>query len=133
VPARPLRSPRRVSAQFARFLTVGLSNTALSYLVYASLVAVVPYWIAGALAFAAGAVNGYVLNRRWTFAAADSVGARTRYVAVQLAGLGTTTGLLWLLVGREGLHRLWAYALTIPVVTLATFAANRTWTFQPSR
>ncbi len=105
----------------------------LSYLVYASLVTVMPYWIAGALAFAAGAVNGYVLNRRWTFAATDSAGARARYVAVQLCGLGTTSGLLWLLVGREGIHRLWAYALTIPVVTVATFAANRTWTFQPSR
>jgi putative flippase GtrA len=125
--------PRRVSAQFARFLTVGLSNTVLSYLVYVSLVTVMPYWIAGALAFAAGAVNGYVLNRRWTFAATDSAGARARYVAVQLCGLGTTSGLLWLLVGREGIHRLWAYALTIPVVTVVTFAANRTWTFQPSR
>ena len=132
MPARLTRSPRRVSAQFARFLTVGLSNTALSFVAYAALVDVLPYWVAGALAFAAGAVNGYVLNRRWTFAATDSAGARARYLAVQLCGLGTTTGLLWLLVGGEGLHRLWAYALTIPVVTVATFAANRAWTFQPS-
>jgi len=41
VPARPLRSPPRVSAQFGRFLAVGLSNTALSSLAYTALVTVV--------------------------------------------------------------------------------------------
>jgi hypothetical protein len=35
-----------------------------------------------------------------------------------------------LLVSQEGLHRIWSYALTIPVVTIATFLANRAWTFQ---
>jgi putative flippase GtrA len=73
-----------------------------------------PYWLAGALAFAAGAVDGYVLNRRWTFAAADSAASRLRYLTVQLAGLGATTALLWFYVSIAGVHRLWAYALTIP-------------------
>jgi putative flippase GtrA len=130
VPARPTRSPHGVSAQLARFLTVGLSNTALSYVVYASLVFVVPYWIAGALAFAAGATNGYVLNRRWTFSSPDSNGARLRYLAVQLAGLGASTGMLRLLVSDAGVHRIWAYALAVPPITAGTFLANRGWTFQ---
>lgn len=130
MPAKPTRSPRRVSAQLGRFLTVGLSNTALSYLVYAALVQVAPYWIAGALAFAAGAVNGYVLNRRWTFSAVDSGGARVRYLAVQLAGLVAVTFLLRLLVSDAGVHRLWAYALAVPPVTAGSFLANRGWTFQ---
>jgi putative flippase GtrA len=60
----------------------------------------------------------------------DSTGARARYLAVQLCGLGATSGLLWLFVRGEGLHRLSTYALTIPLVTVATFAANRGWTFQ---
>jgi putative flippase GtrA len=133
-PARPLRSPPRVSAQFARFLVVGVSNTTLSFLVYDALVvAGTPYWTAGALAFAAGAVNGYVLNRRWTFAAPDSAASRLRYLAVQLAGLGSTTALLWLYVSAAGVHRLWAYALTIPFVTVGTFAANRAWTFDAAQ
>jgi putative flippase GtrA len=131
-PARPLPSPR-ASAQLARFLVVGLSNTTLSFLVYTALVTAVPYWMAGALAFAAGAVNGYVLNRRWTFRAPDSTASKVRYLMVQLGGLGATTCLLWLLVSADGVHRIWAYASTIPVVTVATFAANRVWTFGPSR
>jgi putative flippase GtrA len=109
---------------------VGLSNTALSFVVYMALVAVIPYSIAGALAFAAGAVNGYVLNRRWTFSAPDSNGARLRYLTVQLAGLGATAGVLRLLVSDAGVHRIWAYALAVPPVTAGTFLANRGWTFQ---
>ena len=35
MPARPLRSPPRASAQFGRFLAVGLTNTVLSFLLYA--------------------------------------------------------------------------------------------------
>ena len=119
--------------QFARFVLVGISNTMLSYVVYAALVlAAVPYALAGALGFAAGAVNGYRLNRRWTFHRRDSTGLLARYLVVQLAGLGATSGLLWLLVAGGHLHRLPSYALTIPFVTVATFVANRSWVFATS-
>jgi putative flippase GtrA len=135
-PARPRRSQLRASAarsaaQFARFLVVGLGNTVISFVLYTALVlAGAPYWAAGALAFCAGAANGYVFNRRWTFAVPDSAGARARYLVVQLGGLGGTTGLLWTLVSA-GTGRIGAYAATIPVVTAATFAVNRGWTFAP--
>ena len=128
-PAKPLPSPPHVSAQFARFLAVGVGNTALSFAVYAVLVEVAPYWIAGAVAFSAGAVNGYMFNRRWTFTSPDSTPARLRYLAVQLGGLGATTGLLRVFVSDAEVHRIVAYALTIPLVTVATFTANRIWTF----
>ncbi len=117
-------------AQFARFVAVGVSNTLVSFALYTALIlAATPYWAAGAIAFAAGSVNGYVLNRRWTFDVADSIAARTRYVAVQLCGLGATSGLLWLLVSDAGFDRIAAYVLAIPVVTIATFLANRNWAF----
>lgn len=117
--------------QFGRFVVVGVSNTTVSLLAYAGLLRVdVPYPVAGAIAFLAGAVNGYVLNRRWTFAASDTWRARHRYVLVQLAGLGATTVLLWMVVSLAGFGRISAYALTIPMVTLATFTANRGWTFR---
>jgi putative flippase GtrA len=116
--------------QLARFACVGVANTVLSYVVYAVLVSAgCPYLPAGAVAFAAGAVNGYRLNRRWTFRSTDSAARRIRYLAVQLGGLGATTGLLWLFVSVAGSHHFVGYALTIPAVTLTTFAANRGWTF----
>ncbi len=135
-PVRPLRSRPPASAailvgaQFARFVTVGASNTALSFAAYTVLLlAGLPYLLAGALGFAAGAVNGYVLNRRWTFRAADSTRARARYLAVQICGLGATTGLLRVFVEGAGVGRIGAYLVTVPIVTVAMFVANRAWTF----
>jgi putative flippase GtrA len=99
------RAPR----QFARFAAVGVGNTLLSLAVYAAL-------SSAALAFSAGAVNGYFLNSRWTF---GSRGSKIRYLLVQLAGLGATAAIT----------RRLGYRIALPVVTAGTFAANRTWTF----
>ncbi|HUE25978.1 MAG TPA: GtrA family protein [Solirubrobacteraceae bacterium] len=120
----------RLFGQLCRFALVGLANTLLSYLLYTALVAArVPYTLAGAIGFTAGAINGYILNRRWTFASPDSRRARSRYLIVQLAGLGATSAMLWLVVSAGATSRLTAYAVTIPIVTLATFSANRSWAF----
>jgi putative flippase GtrA len=119
-----------VARQFGRFVLVGISNTAISFVAYAVLIRVgVPYWASGAFAFALGAANGYILNRRWTFAARDTMRARLRYLVVQTAGLGATVALLWLFVSSAGIDRLAAYPITIPIVTLTTFFANKGWTF----
>jgi putative flippase GtrA len=120
----------KVTRQFGRFVTVGLSNTAISIIVYTGLLGVgVVYWLSGGIGFAAGAINGYLFNRRWTFASPDSWRARIRYVVVQLAGLFGTAGLLWGFVSSARIGRVGAYAVVIPVVTAATFLANRNWTF----
>jgi putative flippase GtrA len=119
-----------VVRQFARFVLVGATNTALTLATYVSLRAAgMPYLLAGAAGFAVGAVNGYVLNRRWTFAAADSSAARIRYLAVQLGGLAASTLSLWALVRGVGLGRVPGELLAVPAVTILMFAANRSWTF----
>jgi putative flippase GtrA len=135
-PRRPLAKPGRAGrlglvTQFVKFIFVGASNTAISFVAYAGLIWFgLVYWLAGAIAFVLGAVNGYVLNRRWTFASSDTTEARLRYLVVQLAGLGATTLLLWLFVSSGALTRLEAYAAALPAVTLATFLANRGWVFR---
>jgi putative flippase GtrA len=85
--------------------------------------------LAAPLAFAAGAANGYVLNRRWTFAASDSTRARVLYIAVQGVGAGSTSLLVLLFVRVAGTGKVGAYLAAIPPVTVAMFAANRLWTF----
>src|SRR5215208_2191760 len=126
-----LRTLRRRdhARQFARFLVVGVGNTVLSFVVYdALLVLGVSYAIAAPLAFAAGAVNGYVFNRRWTFAARDSTRARILYVAVQVVGAVSTSLLVTLIVAAGG-GRIGAYLAAVPPVTVVMFMANRVWTF----
>lgn len=132
MPAR--RRLRGISLEFARFVLIGVGNTLVSFVVYDALLAfAVPYPAASAVAFAAGAVNGYLLNRGWTFRADDSARARIRYVVVQTGGLALTTGLLSLLVRAGQLGEVAGYAATLPLVTTATFLANRTWVFSPTR
>jgi putative flippase GtrA len=116
--------------QLGRFLVVGVSNTVLSFLVYRLLLAIGAWYVLAApVAFAAGALNGYVFNRRWTFAAPDTTRARVSYVVVQAAGALSTSLLVIFFVRALGTGRVWAYLAAIPPVTLCMFAANRLWTF----
>ena len=115
--------------QFARFLLVGVGNTVLSFVVYRVLLALGIWYAAAApLAFGAGAVNGYIFNRRWTFAARDSTQARLLYVGVALTGALSTSLLVPLFVAA-GLGKVLAYLAAIPPVTVCMFVANRLWTF----
>jgi putative flippase GtrA len=67
--ARRLHVPV-VLVQFIKFGIVGVSNTLLTFLVYTLLLKVFGVWYiaASAIGFTVGAVNGFLLNRRWTFA-----------------------------------------------------------------
>ena len=115
--------------QFARFLAVGVANTVVSFVAYRLLLLLgVPYALAAPLAFAVGALNGYVFNRSWTFAARDTTRARVLYVAFQAAGAGATSLLVIVLVDAGIGHSL-AYLASIPPVTIGLFLANRLWTF----
>jgi len=117
------------SRQFVRYVLAGAVNTALSFGVYRGLLEIsTPYAVAAPIAFAVGSVNGYVLNRRWTFAASDSGRSRVAYVVVQASGAGMTSLLVYLF-SAAGTGHVWAYLAAIPPVTVGTFAANRWWTF----
>jgi putative flippase GtrA len=120
-------------SQFLRFLVVGVANTALSFVSYRLLLAVsTPYVIAAFLGFSVGALNGYVFNRRWTFAAADTTRARVLYVAVQAVGAVSTSLLVLLFHGGADVGKVAAYLAAIPPVTVCMFVANRVWTFAPT-
>jgi putative flippase GtrA len=107
-----------------------VGNTAVSFVAYRLLLVVsTPYVLAAALGFAAGAANGYVFNRRWTFVARDSMRARLLYVAVQAAGAASTSLLVFFFVHVVELGKVEAYLAAIPPVTFCMFVANRFWTF----
>src|ERR1700724_3692728 len=94
-----------VVIQFVKFGTVGVSNTLLTFLVYTLLLKVFGVWYLApsATGFLVGAINGFLLNRRWTFK--EHVGdalTPVRWGIVQGCGLGLNEGLLFLLV--DGAH-----------------------------
>jgi putative flippase GtrA len=126
-----LRLP--VIVQFAKFGLVGVSNTLITLLVYTLLVKAFGVWYvaASALGFAVGAVNGFLWNRAWTFRGhVGDAFTPVRWFVVQGCGLLVNSGLVFAFVDGAGLGKLAGQALTIAIVTVLTFAANRSWTFR---
>lgn len=122
-----------VLVQFLKFGIVGISNTLLAFAVYTLLLKVFGVWYVAAsgIGFAAGAVNGFLLNRRWTFR--EHVGdalTPVRWAIVQTCGLALNLGLVYLFVHELGLDELVGQIPTTAIVTVLTFAANRSWTFR---
>jgi putative flippase GtrA len=119
--------------QFLKFGTVGVSNTLITFAVYGLLLKVFGVWYlaASAVGFIAGATNGFLLNRRWTFRGhvGDAL-TPVRWAVVQTCGLGINEGLLFLFVHDARLDKLLAQVFATAVVTVTTFFANRAWTFR---
>ena len=117
--------------QLVRFGLVGATNTALTLATYAVLVALhAPVPLAGAVGWGVGAVNGFVLNRTWTFGgAARGAVPAARYAAVALVGSGLNAALLALAVGDGHLPRLAGELAVLPPVTLLSFVLCRGWVF----
>src|SRR5271169_5346275 len=128
-PSESLATPgRRLSApvviQFLKFGVVGISNTLIAFAVYTLLLKGFGVWYiaASAIGFALGAVNGFLLNRRWTFR--EHVGdalTPVRWGVVQTCGLGLNLGLLYLFVHEAGLDKLLGQAFATGIVTVVTF------------
>jgi putative flippase GtrA len=110
-----------------------VSNTLLTFAVYGVLLKVFGVWYlaASAIGFIAGATNGFLLNRRWTFRGhVGDAFTPVRWAVVQGCGLGINVGLLYLFVHDAGIEKLLAQAFATAVVTVTTFFANRAWTFR---
>ena len=128
---RPVRTAPALTGQAVRYLLVGVSNTAITLVGYAVLVAGgVPAVAASALAFAAGALNGYRLNRNWTFRSARrGAGPGARYLLVVTLGLGLNAAAVALAVRGVGLPKIAGEVAALPPVTALTFVLARSWVF----
>ncbi|HLB20519.1 MAG TPA: GtrA family protein [Solirubrobacteraceae bacterium] len=133
LPAPLERINAPVLVQFVKFGVVGVSNTLLAFTIYTVLLKVFGVWYlaASAIGFVLGAVNGFLLNRRWTFAGhvGDAL-TPVRWGIVQGCGLGLNLGLLYLFVDDAGIEKLLSQALATAIVTVITFLVNRAWTFR---
>ena len=118
--------------QLSKYAVVGGLNTAIDFALYALLVLGGVWYVAAkVMAWAVATVNGYVLNRRWTFEAGPfcRVGL-AKYTAVQASGMAVNVGLLVALVELAGVGQLLAQVIAAPLAALVTFLANRHWTFR---
>ncbi len=119
--------------QFIKFGIVGVSNTLLTFAVYWLLLKGFGVWYlaASAIGFIVGATNGFLLNRRWTFAGhVGDAFTPVRWAIVQGCGLAVNEGLLYLFVQGAHIDKLLSQVFATAVVTVTTFLANRAWTFR---
>jgi putative flippase GtrA len=118
-------------AQFIKYGIVGAGNTLLSVAVILALGWLGLWHIAAyAIGYGAGAINGYRMNRSWTFRAGPS--HRTlvfRYFVVQAIALVASTFLVYLLVDVASLNKILGQLLAVAVAVAGGFLANRWWTF----
>jgi putative flippase GtrA len=133
--ATAVRRPRLppVVLQLVRFGLVGSTNTVLTLGTYAVLVALhAPVALAGGAGWAVGAVNGFVLNRAWTFrGAARGAVPAARYAVVALAGAGLNAALVSMAVSEQHLPRIAGELAVLPPVTMLAFLLCRGWVFAP--
>ena len=133
--ATALRRPRipTLVAQFVRFGLVGATNTALTLAVYSALVALeTPVALAGAVGWGVGAVNGFVLNRAWTFrGSARGALPAARYAVVALAGSALNAALVSVAVSVYHLPHFAGELAVLPPVTVLSFLLCRGWVFAP--
>jgi putative flippase GtrA len=133
---RPKGKPQlsmHVVVQFVKFGIVGVSNTLLFLAVYTLLVEGFGVWYlaASAIAYLVGAVNGFLLNRRWTFRGhVGDAFTPVRWGVVQGCGLLLNLGLVAGCVEGLGMDELGGQAVALAIVVVVTFAANRAWTFR---
>jgi putative flippase GtrA len=133
-PSRPAgRLNAAAIVQFVKFGIVGVSNTLLFFAIYTVLVKGFGVWYvaASAIGYIVGAVNGFLLNRRWTFRehVGDSL-TPVRWTVVQGCGLLANLGLVYMFVDGVGLGELVGQACATVIITVLTFLANRAWTFR---
>lgn len=120
-----------ISQQAFRFALVGASNTVVLFVTYGGLLLLgVWYVLAIVAAYVVGIVNGYTLNRLWTFNAGPfTVSSFLKYAFVQIFGLALTVICTAFFVEVVGVAEIAALPLSWPIVIPMTFFATRSWAF----
>lgn len=128
----------RHGGAFVRFLTVGVSNTAVSFVTYVVMLRLLRVVDARVLlaqlaSYGAGIAWSYLWNRRWTFASRGPRGPEAgRFVVSQLLIMVGSAVLLSAVVERTAFGPTVAWCVVMALVTVVNFLVLRLWVF-PAR
>lgn len=131
----------RLRHPFARFVVVGCANFIVSFAAFYASYTYLPLGessgrgaVANVLAYCAGLVNSFVLNRLWTFRAEGHVASHAlKFGLLNAATLVGSTVVVLLLVDRAGLPAL-AVWLPLTLAILAThYLGMKHWAFAERR
>ncbi len=120
--------------QFIKYGLVGVISTSLDLGVLNALVLLghLNVYLAAPLGFTVGLINGYFLNRRWTFRYKGSNHATTfaQFALVSTIGLLLNNALLYLFIERVGLNYNIAKLIAVVIIFFWNFFWSKYWTFR---
>ena len=122
-----------------RFLLVGVSNTALSFVVFWLCLWVLPRHpvqatVAQLVSYVAGIAWSFLWNRRWTFRSrGPAAGQAVRFTVLQVALWLLSTGQIYLAVNYLGLPEWPSWVAVTGFITVVNFLGSRYWAFRDAQ
>jgi putative flippase GtrA len=120
---------------FAKYLLVGLLNTALGYAVIFGCMYLAGWSaiLSNVAGYSAGLMISYALNRTFTFrSTAKSHSEIVRFLLVFLISYLSNLGVLWTLIHQAGIHEGVSQVLAGIVYVVTSFLMNRFYVFKQS-
>ena len=118
---------------------MGVVNTLVDYLSY-TLLLFIPFFaenyvLAQIIGYSLGLCNSLVLNKRWTFAQREPMTRRQLacFLAVNLAALAASTGILVLTQERMQMNRYIGKAISVVGSMAVNFVGNKLLVFREQR
>lgn len=90
-------------------------------------------WLATAIGFVGGTINGYFMNSRWTFkfnTEGQEAKKFSQFAIVSLVGLGLTELIVLSFSLKFGLTKNIAKLIAVGIVFFWNYGANKAWTFR---
>ena len=132
--------------QFLKFAIVGCLNVAISTMVFylcytkwrlgSSLsidslgITELDGAIASVIAYSAGMINSYLLNKSWTFRVKNGTLTQVqRFFILNMAGLALTTVIIFVCVDMLNGPYMTVWFITVIFVMALNFLGNKYWTF----
>lgn len=114
---------------------IGSFSSALDFFVYTALVQIagLPYLMANCISVLVGISTSFCLNRNYNFKIKDHTKRRfAMFLSVGLCGLLLSNIILYICIDEMNLNKLVSKGLSIIMVVLFQFIANKMLTFKPT-
>ena len=123
--------------QFAKFVMVGLVNTAIDFFIYFSLTRGTDFFerhllSANIIAFSIAATNSFFWNKKWTFRdqGKNYHVQYSKFLIVSIGGLLLSQGIFVLGVHYLKISDIITKLAAVVIITFWNFALNKWWTFK---
>lgn len=123
---------RKTTAQFARYLMVGVLTNATGFALYLLFTSqgLAPL-LTISLLYPTASIAAFLGNRSFTFSYGGRMGkSAIRYIGAQFSGYLLNGGLLWLFAGQPGVGHQYVQALATIIVGLWLFMLMRVFVFR---